>query len=210
MDESKIELPAWLPWATTACLAALVACLGELWMIERTRTQLLRDRSLLDDAALQGAENQIEAERIVGDRALEQMRLASAPAAGLRVILLLPPGDMPAKEPGPPAAALVLDAEGKRGLIRLSGASDGDRGREYRLWLEGPGTDYPADCGVFRAAATDAGSAMPLELAAPIEPGCRFVLVGADGEGSRAPRVEGAAGPIVLASPPFTGRISGR
>jgi hypothetical protein len=141
MDESKIELPAWLPWATTACLAALVACLGELWLIERTRTQLLRDKGQLDDAALKGAENQLEAERIVGGRALEQMRLADAPAAGLQVILLLPPGGMPAKEPPPPAAALVLDAAGKRGLIRLSVPSDGDRGRDYRLWLEGPGRD---------------------------------------------------------------------
>jgi hypothetical protein len=210
MVESKIELPAWLPWATTACLAALVACLGELWIIEKTRTQLLRDRSQLDEAALKGAENQLEAERIVGGRAIEQMRLAAGPAAGPQVILLLPPGGMSAREPALPAAALVLDAAGKRGLIRLSGPPAGDRGRDYRLWLEGPGPGYPADCGVFRAAAEDVGSTMPLELAAPIEPGCRFVLVGADGEGPGAPRVAGAAGPIVLASPPFTGKISAR
>src|ERR1035438_3088444 len=63
-DESRIELPAWLPWATTACLAALVACLGELWVIERARSQLLREEGMLTEAALKGMQNQLEAERI--------------------------------------------------------------------------------------------------------------------------------------------------
>ena len=60
MDETKIELPAWLPWATTACLAALVACLLELWVIERTRNQMLRDEALMADASLRAARNQLE------------------------------------------------------------------------------------------------------------------------------------------------------
>jgi len=78
MDETKIELPAWLPWATTACLAALVACLVELWIIEKTRNQLLRDEDAIGQAALQAAQNQLEAERIVGRRELEQMRAHGA------------------------------------------------------------------------------------------------------------------------------------
>lgn len=74
MDETKIELPAWLPWATTACLAALVACLLELWIIERTRTQLLRDEALVADANLRAARNQLEEERILTRREIEELK----------------------------------------------------------------------------------------------------------------------------------------
>jgi len=68
MDEQKIPLPPWLPWATTACLAALVACLGELWILERARMRLMQEQVLLANAALKGAENQLEAERILDRR----------------------------------------------------------------------------------------------------------------------------------------------
>jgi len=48
----KTPLPQWLPWATTACLAALVACLGELWILEKARIQLLHDENQMTEAAL--------------------------------------------------------------------------------------------------------------------------------------------------------------
>jgi cell division protein FtsB len=81
MDETKIELPAWLPWATTACLAALVACLLELWVIERARNQVLRDEALMADATLRAARNQLEEERILTRREIEQLKAGGAPSA---------------------------------------------------------------------------------------------------------------------------------
>ena len=80
MDETKIELPAWLPWATTACLAALVACLLELWVIERTRNQMLRDEALMADASLRAARNQLEEERIFTRREIDQLKAGGAPS----------------------------------------------------------------------------------------------------------------------------------
>ncbi len=62
MDEPKTTLPTLLPWAATACLAALVACIGELWIIEKARMRLVQDQNLLAEAALKGTENQLEAE----------------------------------------------------------------------------------------------------------------------------------------------------
>jgi len=87
MDETKIELPAWLPWATTACLAALVACLLELWIIERTRTQLLRDEALVGEASLRAARNQLEEERILTRREIEQLKAGAAASSDAQVPL---------------------------------------------------------------------------------------------------------------------------
>ncbi len=65
MDETKYELPAWLPWATTACLAVMVACLFEFWTIEKSRSELLSEQGLLAESAAKAWQNQIEAERII-------------------------------------------------------------------------------------------------------------------------------------------------
>jgi len=212
MDETKIELPGWLPWATTACLAALVACLGELWIIEKARTRLQRDQGLLAEAAMKGMENQLEAERIVSSRELADMRPAAEPLPGFQVALLAPPGGMPAilSASAPAMGVVVWDPSGKRGLVRLSGGSAQDPTRDYQLWLEGPGPQYPADCGIFHAPPQDGGAAIPIKVPVPIAAGCRFVLV--DGKKGGAPTLEGAeaGGSIVLATLPFTGKIPDR
>jgi hypothetical protein len=208
MDETKIEIPGWLPWATTACLAALVACLGELLVVEKARNQLQRDQGLLADTAVKGMENQLEAERIVSRRALEAAGRPAGSVAGLQVILLSPPAGMPPPGRAPAAGAVVLDAAGRRALVRLSGAPQQDPGLCYELWIEGPGPGYPADCGAFRTAARDDDPAAPIDLPAPFAPGCRFVLVEVPSGGTRPPAGAGPSGPIVLASDPAGGKIS--
>jgi len=203
-DESRIELPAWLPWATTACLAALVACLGELWIIERTRSQLLREEGLLTEAALKAAGNQLEAERIVNRRELAGLRAASGPQAGLRVALLLPPDGGPAHPPLLGAAA--WEPAGRRGLLRLCGLSGQPQERDYQLWLEGPGPGNPASCAVFHAPAD--GDGVSFKITGSFSTGCRFLLV--DGKKGGAGTVEEAeaVGSIVLATLPFGENIS--
>ena len=194
MDETKIEIPAWLPWAAIACLAALVACLGELLFVEKARNQLQRDQGLLAETAIKGVENQLEAERIVGRRALA--------AAGLQVILLSPPAGPAPQGQAPAAGAVVLDGAGKRALVRLSGAPQQDPRMRYELWIEGPGTPYPADCGAFQAAAQGDIPFPSIELPAPFAPGCRFIVVEGPKGGALPPGASGPSGPIVLASDP--------
>ncbi len=197
MDEPKIVPPAWLPWATTACLAALVACLGELLVIERTRAQFLREQAQLADAAMKGAQNQLEVERIVGRRALERLR------AGDEEILLLAPPEG-ASPGGPAQGALVWSAAEHSGRIRVS-AADQPEGRDYQLWLDGPGTSYPAPCAVFHGSPGPGGSAARVEAGAPLVPGCRFLLVDGAKGGSPTLAEARAGGSIVLATLPYTG-----
>jgi hypothetical protein len=202
MDETKYELPRWLPWATTACLAALVACLFEFWVIEKSRTELLSEQSLLAESVAKSEQNQIEAERIVHAREIEVLSGKADPQSGLQVVRLVPmiSGD-------PSCAVAVLDPASARGQLRLYGVPTQPEGRDYQLWVEGPGSGYPARCGVFHLAAADGG---PLPIMATLVTGCRLILI--DGAKGGSSSLSGAkeGGSIVLASPPYTGEISGR
>ena len=203
-DESKIELPAWLPWATTACLAALVACLGELWVIEKERSQLIREDAALSQTALKAAENQLEAERIVSAREGAGLRAIAGP----QVALLLAPGGSLA----PKAAFGVVDWDpaARRGRIRLSGLPVLPPERDYQLWLDGQGPGYPADCGAFHGPADDDGAGISISVAGAVGPGCRFLLVDGVKGGGRTLAEAGAHGSIVLATLPIGENISHR
>ncbi len=210
MDEPRIELPAWLPWATTACLAALVACLGELWLIEKARSQLLREQSMLADAALKGAENQLEAERIVNRREVAGLRAGAVPREGLRAAMLAPP-DGASRRPAEPAfGVLAWDPSGGKAVLRLGGLPAQPPERDYQLWLEGPGTGYPADCGVFHARPDDGAAGIAVTISGVLAPGCRFLLIDGTRGGARTLDEAEDRGSIVLASLPFDGKISGR
>jgi len=199
---AKIGLPAWVPWATAACLGGLAVSLGELWIIERARGQLLRDERLLADAALRGAQNQLAAERIVSAREIAGLRTAAGARPGVRVALLLPP-------PGSPGAAfgaVAWEARGQ-GLVRLRGLPAPAPGRHYELRLEGPGAAARGALGAAPAGGTDGFALSVPEAPAP---GARFVLVEAGLGAAPGPAPAAAGASIVLATLPFDENILGR
>ncbi len=204
MDEPKYELPAWLPWATTACLAALVACIGELWVIEKSRSVLLREQIQLAESAVKAAQNQLEAERILDARQIQNLGAHAASGDGLKVAVLLP------QVPGSPAVGVaVVDRASGRGQLRLFGGFAQPDARDYQLWIEGPGPGYSARCGVFHVAQGGDMGAIPISVPA-MDAGSRLVLIDGAGGGSSSLGQAEATGPIILASAPYKGRISGR
>jgi hypothetical protein len=201
--EPRTTLPALVPWAATACLAALVACLGELWIIEKARTQLLRDQNQLANAALKSTENQLEAERILNKRELE-FEAAQAPGRELSATLLMAQ-DGRDLEASAPFGAVVWDAGNNVCFIRANGLP-ANPGREFQLWLLGPGARYPADCGCFHASSARETEAR-LSLPVPVVPGCEFVLIeGAEG-GAPSYREARERGVIKLATRPLAPKI---
>jgi hypothetical protein len=204
MEETKYELPSWLPWATTACLAALVACLFEFWIIEKSRSELLSEQSLLAASALKAEQNQFEAEQIVHARELEILAAKADPQSGLQVVRLLP-----ATQGDPSCAVAVLDPASGRGQLRLYGVSGQAEPRDYQLWIDGPPSGTPARCAVFHVT-TGGGDTGPVAIIGTLAPGCRMVLIdGAKGGNGSLSEAE-KGGSIVLASLPYTGEISGR
>ncbi len=206
MDESRFQLPAWLPWATTACLAALVACLGELWIIEKMRSQLARDQGALAEAALKAAENQLEAERII-ERGERGHLGGPAPAAsGLRVALLLPPDGAPARAERPSLGAVAWDPSGARAEVTISRSPPPPAGIVFELWLEAP--DGSDDCGAVAVHSGPDPVASTIRLTRPVASGSRFVLIEERIGASRTLEEAKAGGPIVLATLPIDGNIS--
>lgn len=196
MEDPKNPLPPWLPWATTAGLAALLACVGELLTLEHARSRLLRDQNLLAEAALKGAENQLEAERI-----LERRELAEAGLSGLGIELL---GAVTGSAAGQaPRGVIVWEPGGRRAVIRVSGLPDPGPDGAYQLWQEGP--DGPVLCSELGAGAPE--SALAVSLRSPVAPGSRFLVVLGE-KGAQVPSGERPReGSIVLATLPSTGKI---
>jgi hypothetical protein len=206
MDETKIELPAWLPWATTACLAALVACLIELWIIEKTRTQLLREENLISEASLKGAQNQLVAERIVGRREIDEMRAGSAANS---VTFLATPGAGREDPFGLDHAwgVAVWNAAAQNVQIRLAGLPPPDPDRDYQCWIDGSGPGLPVGC-MVRSSVYDDSYAIALHLRSPAPIGYSILLIYGKKGGAATLEEAKAGGSIVLASPPQAGKIS--
>jgi hypothetical protein len=201
MDEPNYALPGWLPWATTACLAATVACLVELWIIERSRGELLREQAQLAQSAATAAQNQLEAEQILNARQLKDLDVEGDPEAALQVILL-----EPADHGSGARGVAVVDASRGRGQLRLYGTAGQPDERDYQLWMEGPGT--PTNCGVFHEGM--AGNGEPIGIRAPIVPGCWLVLIDGPKGGASSLAEAKAGGSIILASTPYKERNLGR
>jgi hypothetical protein len=199
MDEPNYALPGWLPWATTACLAALVACLVELWVIERSRSELLREQAELAKSAAAAAQNQLEAERILDARQLQDLGGADDPQARLQVILL-----EPAERGSRARGVVVVNAARGLGQLRLFGTIGQPEERDYQLWIEGPGPGSPTECGVFHFG--QEGKGEPIPILAPIVPGCSLVLIDGPKGGSTSLQEAKASASIILASTPNTER----
>ena len=199
MDKTKFALPAWVPWATAACLAGLVACLGELWMIERTRNQLMLDEKLLREASLEVTQNQLEAERILDRREMEQLRAAPVP----QLAFLAPPQ----AGPGPKSAwgVVTWDATQKHGMLRFAGLAPAAADRRYEVWIEGPAADASTFCG---ASTADSVDPLPIDLPSPVAPGYRILLIYGKKEGYPTLAETKEQGLIVLATPTPPGKIS--
>jgi hypothetical protein len=207
MDQPKLELPAWLPWATTACLAALVACLGELWFIEKARARFLREQVELNDDAARSARNELAAERILEQRAVDDLR--SGVVARTPLVLAMAPTE-PAAADAPASGAVVLDPSDGSGLAAVFGGREQPPGRDYQMWLERGSAGPALPCGVFHGPAGSAGQAAPFRVPLPIEPGSRLVVVDGAKGGARTLDEARAQGSIILATPPFALRISGQ
>ena len=197
---NPIEPRTWLPWAAVAGLAALVAGLGELWILERLRARVLGDEAAIAEAALKSAENQLEAEHIVARTWNDRGSIATP----VRIALLAPPEGAPADPAWPRSGAVAWGRTGDAGSVLLSGPSAPVTGKAYQLWLETPEGGVP--CGLVDPAAARTAGGSPMRI--PADAGGRFLLILGPPGGSPSLAAARDAGSIVLASLPPDGNIS--
>ncbi len=202
MEDPKPPFPAWLPWATAACLGALALCLGELWAVERAQGRLLRDEGRVAEAGLQGLRNQMEAERILSRRQIENLRSAG-PLGNVSAALLQPPAGIPAQHL-PRVGVVVWNESGNGAFVRFGGPGEPEPARDFQLWLLGDARSKPVLCGRIHAPPNGNADGSPVRLPADVADSDHFVLV----EGTAPPGSPGAA--IVLASLPAPGKIDDR
>jgi hypothetical protein len=201
MAESNIGLPSWLPWATTAILAVVVACVGERLMIEKAKTQLLRDEAVLSASAMKNVQNQLEAEQILSSRELSRLD------ADFSIEMLAPPRATPSRtcgavvwKPTSPKAALALFNLPKR---PMSG--------DYQLWVlytDAGAHPHPTSCTVFEVTVPSPSFDTTVNIPQPQLQGIRFVLFFGKKGGASTLAEAKAEGSIVLASPSWDGRIN--
>jgi hypothetical protein len=209
MDETKIELPAWLPWATTACLAALVACLCELWIIERTRTQILKDENLMADATLKSTQNQLEAEKIENARVIEELKSVAGPQGPGEAALLIAPGADPADPlpSGQPWGAAGWNFATQTGCFRFVDLPALGADRDYQLWIDASGDEYPKGV-VIEGTRGDDWAVITIRPAKQLPTVHRFLVVNTAKGGARTLKEALAGGSIILASLPLSPKIS--
>ena len=65
-----------IPWVTTIGLALLCAWLGQLYLVLRSESILLRDQVALDRVTLAMLQQQLEAERIISAAEIAQLKPA--------------------------------------------------------------------------------------------------------------------------------------
>jgi hypothetical protein len=199
MDDPKLAYPPWLPWGAVACLAALLACVGELWMVERARLDLQKEENRIAGDALRSAENQLEAERIVSSREIRGLR--DLPEAGFRMAALLPPDGAPT---GPRGVVVWSASEPRTAHVHLAGLPVPAAGRILGLWFVGAAGGGAFSCG---SVPVGPGPSLSVTLPSPIAAGSRFIL--ADGPAAPPGGPDGAygGGSIILASAPIAERI---
>jgi len=194
MDESKIALPSWLPWATTAILAALVACVGELWLIERARNELLREESAVAASVLKSSQNQLEAERIVSGRELSRL------GHGLGVAFLSPmPGD-----PRHTCGAVVWSRGQGHGVLTVYDLTPAPAWGDFQLWMADSDSEEPPSesiCATFAPPVAEGAFEKEIELPIPESAGLRFFLIFGKKGGAGTLKEALKEGSIVLASP---------
>jgi murein DD-endopeptidase MepM/ murein hydrolase activator NlpD len=194
MDETKIALPYWLPWATTAILAALVACVGELWLIERARNELLSEETAVAATVLKSSQNQLEAERIVSGRELSRL------GSDLSVAFLSPmPGG-----PSGACGAVVWNPNQGHGVLTVYGLAPSSPTEDFQLWMtRADATSHTSEssCAVFAPPDAKGPFHHGIDIAAPESDGPGFVLVLGKKGGAATLKEALEGGSIVLASP---------
>ena len=188
-----------LPWAAAAGFALLATWFGQRYFVSRTEADLLKTEQQLADYALRSARNQLEAERIVSRRQLENAttQIAALDArlkreADLANFKITTLASMLNNSPQAVAVAVwnPLKQEGVLQVAKLPAlAAD----KDYQLWVVDPQYPNPVDGGVFTVDPQTGEARMQFKAKQPVATVAAFAVTL-----ERKGGVPKAEGPFVL------------
>lgn len=198
---SPPRLPSWPGWLVAAGCAVAAGLLGQRYLETRSALVAAREEAALERVDARSARNSLEAERLISQGQLAELRRAQeqvdafkrgSDLAGLRVVALAS-----RLEDDPHAAGVVVwSAVKQEGILVASLLAPLPPGKVYRLWIVDPQYPVPVDAGEF-VVDPKAGSARHIFKAAqPIDAAEKFV-VSLESKGKPAK----PEGPAVLAAP---------
>jgi anti-sigma-K factor RskA len=144
-----------MPWALAAGLALGTAWFAQLYVVDRSESELLRGRAALVEISLQSAQQQLEAERIITRQqlaTLEQQITALTndlrTQADLANLKITPLASMLNNFPQALAVA-VWNPNRQEGVLKVEKLPALLPSQDYQLWVVDPQYPDPVDGGVF-------------------------------------------------------------
>ena len=194
-------LTFWLPLAGAAGFALVAVWFAQLHIIGRGENSLLREQLALADASLRSARNQLEAERLLANRQLndatktianldrqmrEQGDLARFKIATLASLL----GNSPQA-----LAVAVWDPNAQEGILSVEKLPALAADKDYQLWVIDPQYPIPVDGGVFSVDPQTGVARYQFKAGKPVKTVAKFAV-----SLERKGGVPKAEGPMVLIS----------
>lgn len=194
-------LTFWLPLSAAAGFALVAVWFAQLHLVSRSENSLLHEQLALADASLRSARNQLEAERLLANRQLndatqaiasldrqlrEQGDLARFKIATLASLL----GNSPQA-----LAVAVWDPNAQEGILSVEKLPALAADKDYQLWVIDPQYPIPVDGGVFTVDPQTGVARYQFKAGKPVRTVAKFAV-----SLERKGGVPKAEGPMVLIS----------
>lgn len=195
------RVPPWLGWLVAAVCAIAAGRLAQLHLQTRHALVTAHEAAALERVDAQSARNSLEAERLIAQGQLAELRRLQerfaqrerpADLAELRIVTLTA-----RSEDAPQATGTVVwSTANQEGVLVAALLPPLSPGKAYRLWIVDAQYPDPVDAGEFLADPKTGGARYVFKTAQPIHAPGKFV-VSLEARGAPAK----PAGPALLAAP---------
>lgn len=191
----------WAGWAAAACFALGAAYLGQLYLGARTETLALRERERIAQLDAENARQLLEAERLLAQVQVTDLRRAQEQIAALRQqsdlaqLKIASLASLLSDSPKAQAIA-VWNPSAQEGILSVANLPALPADRDYQLWVIDPQYPIPVDGGVFTVEPAGGEARLQFKPKEPIAQIAKFAV-----SLERKGGVPKAEGPMVLISP---------
>jgi hypothetical protein len=207
-DEAKtaatgaiFRLPGWTGWLAAAVIALGAALLVQLFLGARGELVAVREEAALSRVEAQSTLNLLEAERLLSQRQIAELRNAHERLAALErssdpVYLKIHTLSSQLENAPEAQGAAVWSTEKQSGSLVISSLPPAPAGRTYRLWIIDPEYPDPVDAGAVKVGDAPGGTRYDFRVARTVRTAEKLRVTLESRDGVTTPE-----GPTVLSTP---------